>query len=240
VSTGETVTCTFVNSKTYEVPIGASPFRASLVPAFTPCTGGANASHQAPLTGRACSPPAPASAAVAVGPQSLGFERLLVLSTGQCAPFDPTRCAPDMTIRVQITDVRSASPTGADYDPAGATDLTAVATLPDYNAAATTGKGAQVTDKDNKADSGTLYNKAATVVPLSFPVPVGCTATASTSIGSTCNAQTTMNSLVPGSALAGKRAIWELGQLQVLDRGANGTPGDADDKVFEVEGIFVP
>jgi hypothetical protein len=45
---------------------------------------------------------------------------------------------------------------------------------------------------------------------------------------------------VPGSAVQGKRAIWELGQFQILDQGPNGIPGDSDDNPFEVEGVFVP
>jgi hypothetical protein len=39
----------------------------------------------------------------------------------------------------------------------------------------------------------------------------------------------------------GGRAIWELGQVQVLDGGADGlasTPGD--NTVFERQGVFVP
>jgi hypothetical protein len=59
-------------------------------------------------------------------------------------------------------------------------------------------------------------------------------------MGSVCNATTTANTLAPGAVVAGKRAIWELGQLQLLDRGANGAPGDSDDRVFEVQGVFAP
>jgi hypothetical protein len=239
VAPGETVTCTFTNSKTFPHPIGASPFRTALVPAFEPC-GTSNAAHPAPLSGRSCAPPAPTSSLIAVGPGSLGFARLIVLGSGECAPFDSSVCAPDFTIRVNITDVRSATPTGPDYDPSGAADLIALATLPNYSGPASTGSFAQITDKNNKADSGTLYNKAATVTPLPFPISLSCTATANASVGSTCNAQTSANSLVPGAAVAGKRAIWELGQLQVLDRGANGTAGDSDDRLFEVQGVFVP
>jgi hypothetical protein len=71
-------------------------------------------------------------------------------------------------------------------------------------------------------------------------VPLSCSPTSDSSIGSTCDAQTTVNALAPGAAVAGKRAVWQLDQLQVLDQGANGTPGDSDDKPFELEGLFVP
>jgi hypothetical protein len=165
---------------------------------------------------------------------------MIVLGQGECAPFDSSACAPDFTIRVQVTDVRAGSPTGPDYDPAGQSDLTAVETLPDYSGPATSGRGAQITDLSNALDTGTPYDRAATVTPLSFPVPLSCTPTASAALGSSCNAQTTANTLVPGSAQAGKRAIWELGQLELLDQGPNGAAGDSDDRVFETEGVFVP
>jgi hypothetical protein len=226
----------------YPTPVGASPLRVSLVPAFNPCDSStSNASHAAPLSGRSCSAPAPSSSLVAVGPKSLGFARLIVLQSGECAPFDSTRCYPDATIRFNITDVRSGGATGPDYDPSGSQDLTGAAALADTSGPSTSASAVQITDKNNKLDSGTTYDQPATVTPLAFPIPIGCTATPSDpGSGSTCNVQTTANTLFPGAAVAGKRAIWELGQLQVLDQGANGTPGDADDKLFEVQGVFVP
>jgi hypothetical protein len=143
-----------------------------------------------------------------------------------------------VTIRFSISDVRSGSPTGPDYDTSSAQDLTGIATLP----GTAQGTTAQITDQNNQSDGdpGGPYDKSATVQPIKFPIPIDCVGVANPVDGSVCNAQTTANTLVPGSVVAGKRAIWELGQLQVLDQGANGTPGDADDNVFEVQGVFVP
>jgi hypothetical protein len=45
---------------------------------------------------------------------------------------------------------------------------------------------------------------------------------------------------VPGAAVSGKRAIWELGQFEVLDLGADGVAGNSDDRIFEVQGLFEP
>jgi hypothetical protein len=212
--------------------------RMSLAPTFTPCpSGSANATHQTPLAAASCNPPAPSSSLVAVGPESLGFTRLIVLGPGQCAPFDATRCYPDVTIRVGVTDVHSGSPTGPDYDtsnPSGQ-DLTLAATLPGQQA----GNGLQATDLYNQAAGQAGFNDPATVTPLSFPVPVGCSPVAGAA-GSVCGATTTANALVPGSAVAGKRAIWELGEIQLYDQGGNGVPGDADDHVFEAQGVFAP
>ena len=56
-----------------------------------------------------------------------------------------------------------------------------------------------------------------------FPIPLDCTATASTSTGSTCNVSTTADALMPGAVTEGRRAIWELGRVQVRDAGPNGT-----------------
>jgi hypothetical protein len=75
---------------------------------------------------------------------------------------------------------------------------------------------------------------------LKFPVPISCSTTSDPSTGSVCGAQTTANTLVPGSVVAGSRAIWQLGQLQVMDQGPDGVPGSPDDNVFEVQGVFAP
>jgi hypothetical protein len=47
--------------------------------------------------------------------------------------------------------------------------------------------------------------------------------------------------LVPGTIEEGKRAIWQIGQVTVLDGGPDGlasTPGD--NTPFARQGIFVP
>jgi hypothetical protein len=46
---------------------------------------------------------------------------------------------------------------------------------------------------------------------------------------------------VPGSVLAGRRAVWELGQVKVDDGGADGNAATAGDNTpFAVQGVFVP
>jgi glucose/arabinose dehydrogenase len=220
-------------------PVGASPTRISFTPAFQPCPApGSNATHALPLSGGSCNPPTPRSSLVAVGSQSLGFTRMIVLGQGQCAPFDSTHCHPDLTVRANVTDVRTGSPTGGDYSTPSAQDLTLSATLPD--AGASQGSALRLTDRYNKLNTGTTYDQPATAVPLAFPVPLSCAPTVDTTVGSTCSALTTANTLFPGAVVAGTRAVWEFGQLQVLDQGVNGTPGDSDDRVFEVQGVFSP
>jgi len=210
----------------HEHPNGASPFRASTVPAFKVCNlTSSNAGHDPTLPGRSCSPPVPASAIAAVGPASLGFARIIVLQTGQCSPFDPTKCFPDVTIRVNVTDVHAGSPTG----PAFTGSMTGTATVPNTTGPSTIGNAIQITDAKNQRDTPSgactaAYNCSATVVPLPFPVPVTCSA-------GTCNAATTANSLAPGSVTAGRRGVVEIGQLQLQDSAGN---------IFEDQGILIP
>ena len=71
-------------------------------------------------------------------------------------------------------------------------------------------------------------------------MPINCTVTADPTVGSGCSVQTTFNTLVPGAAASGNRAIWEIGQLQIFDRGADDAPGSADDRLFAVQGVFIP
>jgi hypothetical protein len=112
------------------------------------------------------------------------------------------------------------------------------ATLP----LASQGQGLQITDAGNRpaSDPSAPFVKNATVVPLSFPIGLVCAPSPDPSVGSSCSVQTTVNTVAPGAVVAGKRAIWELGQLQILDQGPNGVPGDSDDRPFEVQGVFVP
>jgi hypothetical protein len=102
------------------------------------------------------------------------------------------------------------------------------------------GAGIRLTDKGNQIGTNGSFDQAATGSALSFPIPVDCVATDDLTLGSVCSAQTTANTLVPGSVVAGERALWELGQLQLLDPGPDGTAGNSDDAVFEDQGVFAP
>ena len=80
-----------------------------------------------------------------------------------------------------------------------------------------------------------------TVQGTKFPVTVPCAPTASTTVGSTCSVVTTANTVLPGSVQAGGRAIWELGQVQIYDGGADGDADTAADNTpYATQGIFVP
>ena len=79
--------------------------------------------------------------------------------------------------------------------------------------------------------------------------PIALMPHCSATIGGACNVTTTMNSLVTGAVTAGQRANWELGNIEVLDAGPNGTGygagcpttcGDGDENVFMRQGLWVP
>ncbi len=75
--------------------------------------------------------------------------------------------------------------------------------------------------------------------PLPFTVP--CAATPSSDAGATCAVTTTFNTLVPGVVVAGQRATWQLGRLEMLDGGGDGDAEDsADNELLATQGLFVP
>jgi hypothetical protein len=95
---------------------------------------------------------------------------------------------------------------------------------------------ARMTDRLN----GYYQNDPATAtdVPLSLPVP--CTSTTNTGIGSSCNLSTTLESVLPGTVTEGKRSIWELTNLEVRDGGADGDADTVPNTVFLKTGLFTP
>jgi hypothetical protein len=124
----------------------------------------------------------------------------------------------DVSLNVDITDVRRKSD-AADYTG----ELQAVLPL-------------RITDKYNGYGGG-----SATAADLEFPFTVPCTATAEDPPGASCAVSTTADSVVPGAVPEGKRSIWQLGQVEVFDGGADGLASTtADNTLFAVQGIFVP
>ena len=51
---------------------------------------------------------------------------------------------------------------------------------------------------------------------------------------------TTMDALLPGAVPEGKRSIWALDQIDVIDGGADGLVSTNDNSVYLRQGIFVP
>jgi hypothetical protein len=211
-------------------PKGATPTRVALVPGYQECPNpGGNRQHGGPLNVNSCNPPAQSSSILTVGtmdangftPQSVGSVRYIVKPG-------------DFQITASITDVRCRATNAA---------------CPGGFGSAYTGKvlvqtQVQITDKYN----GSPTTESATTEGFPIQAPVTCAFVSST-IGGACNLTTTMNSLIPGAVTAGQRANWELGSIEVLDAGANGTGygagcpptcGDGDEGVFMRQGVWVP
>lgn len=201
----------------YARPKGATPFRASLVPAFLGCTN-PNRTHGAPLAFGSCTPPAPFSP-VTIGtgdgnPAPAKGIGSLRIDTQPGTPGPPDEA--DVILRFKVTNVME-YPDLSDY-----TGLLRVAAM------------VRRTD----LDSGV----AATTQDFRLVFDVQCAATADTTVGSTCQLTTTADALRFGSVLEGNRTIWELGQVRVYDGGPEDgdVTTDYDNQPVLVSGVFVP
>ena len=199
----------------YPRPKAASPLRVSLVPAYQQCTA-PNRTHGPPLAFGSCNPPAQASSALTVGtpdangagPASSGYLRLNAVGE---LPIDPDNGdQSDVNIDVSITDVRNASD------------------LSDHTGELTVKIGRRITDKDNTPHPGGPGAATTQDNLLSFQVPCAATAGAA---GATCQLTTTADTLVPGTVVERKRAIWQFDRVAVHD---------SSDDLFMTQGVFIP
>jgi Tol biopolymer transport system component len=204
----------------YPRPKGATPVLVSLVTAFEECTGG-NTTHGGPLDAPSCSPPSYESDYVTPGtfdvnakaPRMLGSVRLDTVAGNSATSTDDA----DVTLRADIVDVRRKSD-AEDYTG----ELQAILSL-------------GLTDRYN------AYGGApGTAADVTLPFTVSCAATTDT-IGATCAVSTTADTVLPGAVPEAKRAIWELGQVEVFDGGADGVASTSgDNALFARQGIFIP
>ena len=221
----------------YPRPVGATPMRASLVPAYNQCTS-PNRVHGPPdFPGNAsnpdgsCNPPAQTSGQITVGSpdangagaNSVGSVRMSVING------NPATTADEANVRYQIsiTDVRCKPGAGA----CGAANAAAGA---DYSGQVQARTGLRITDRYNGP------SEVGTGQDTSFGVTVPCTGTASTGVGSTCSIDTTADAVLPGVVKEIRRSIWQLGQVQVFDGGADGVVSTNPNTLFAVQGVFVP
>ena len=203
-------------------PKGATPLRASLVPAYAECTS-PNAQHGEPLDVGSCSPPQQASDRLTVGTldangnvaNSVGSLRLDVQPGNPAIPADDA----DVSLAFSLTDVRRASDL-TDY----AGELEGIFNL-------------RITDKNN-GDAQSQQPATVPDLPFSFTVP--CAETLDPLTGATCSASTSADAITPGSVPEGLRSNWQLGQVQVLDGGADDDADTPDNSLFAVQGVFAP
>ena len=219
-----------VASGTHVRPKGATPLRASLVPAYKACAAPGNRTHGAPLAFPSCAPPVQASNSLTLGTpdangaaaNSVGFILLKVKGTSP----------EDVLISSDITDVRCKAGVSATVcSSANAADG------PDYSGELQGTAQIRISDHYN----GPGLNEAATVIDIPFPVTTTCANTADTGVGGHCSVATSANAVVVGSVKDLQRAVVEIQQLQINDGGTDGQVSTtADNTLFEVQGIFIP
>jgi Putative esterase len=201
-----------VNCPAYPRPKGATPIHVSLTPAYGECTA-PNRQHGAPLSYGSCAPPAQTSSRLTVGTPD---------ANGQAASSIGS-----VVYRVTSGDVEVS---------ASVSDVRNQGSLTDYTGELSVEQLVQITDHSN----GPNGDEPATTQRSPFRFAVPCAATVATA-GSTCSLTSSFNSILPGSVVAGKRAIWELGAIQVFDGGADGqAQTTGDNTLFEHQGVFVP
>jgi hypothetical protein len=221
VASAETVTCTFVNVHGYPRPKGASPLRASLVPAFTACNS-PDTTHGAPLSSPSCRPPVQTSTYLTVGsPDTNGKSANMiggVLVHAVIGNPNTTTDEADIRFDISLTDVRNKND------------------LSDYAGALASVTSMRATDRYN----GAALDEPGTVTDFPFSITVPCTVTSSTTTGSTCAITTTADAVTSGTILEVKRTIWQFGDVQVFDGGADGNPSTAPNSLFARQGVFLP
>ena len=222
---------------THDHPATAGHIHIVYVPNFrqtidsTQCSarGGSPSTHGAPLALPSCNPPAFVGGTQAhVGDQGTSGADITVIP-GDTDPTNGDQA--DVSLVGSATDVRQGSRTGPDYDPnpSGA-DMTSLAKIRISDAFNTTG---------TQACSATTSCEA-TVQDLNFTVPTACTATADPNIGSTCAVTTTADTVVPDVTKENKQAVVQIFRIKTADAGANGVPGDTDDRDAFMQGIYIP
>jgi hypothetical protein len=206
----------------------------SLVPAYAQCVA-PNRQHGPPLAFPSCNPPAQTSAQATVGtPDAFGGAAnatgRLRLETIPCT----FNCFEgDFWIDIALNDVRCV--------PVGARCGTANASGPaDYSGEMRFSFTVRATDHYNATAPGGGTDTA-TVQDFTIQRSWACAPSGSTSIGSTCNLITTMQTIMPGAIPKSRRTVWELDAVRILDGGADGS-GDttADNTMFARPGVFIP
>ncbi len=198
----------------YPRPKGAGTLHAPLAPAYEPCAS-PNRTHSPPLSYNSCNPPSRISTELTLGTpdangkaaNSVASLRIGVIPGNPATPADEAQT----NLITSITDVRNASD------------------LSDYTGSLEMRVPLRITDKSNTPYPG--GPGPGTVADFIFTWSVPCAATADPSIGSNCSLFTTADTLLPGSVLETRRAIWEADQIEVRD--GTGQP-------FLRQGVFVP
>ena len=207
----------------YARPKSATPVSVSLTPAYRACSS-PNRMHGPPLAFPSCGPTGQTSASLTVGTpdanhapaNSVASLQLDVLAGAPGTPDDEA----DVRVELSVSDV---------YEQGRPTK--------DYGGELEVAVKLRITDKDNPSGTSSV---GATVEDTEVSFAAQCTPTLGPPAGSSCAAATTFDAIVPGIVKERQRAIWELGQVEVRDGGADGVAATAPNSRFLVQGLFVP
>ena len=221
-------------SASHPRPKGATPFRVSIVPAYNQCTA-PNRTHGPPLAFPSCNPPVQSSNSLTIGsPDANGaaangeaFVKLEVI-VGVPGPPDDSDVAHHLE--------RHGHPVQGRDDRLRQRQRGRRRRL--HRRAA-----GQCDDPDHRPlqrDRCRWRHRPRHRGRHSVPRERDLRGTASTAIGGTCTANTSANATVPGAVKDGKRALVEIGQIQISDGGPDGLVGTSPNTLFGVQGIFIP
>ncbi len=169
-----------------------------------------NRQHGPPLAVGSCNPPAQESGHLTVGTSANSFVSYRTVTGNPTTPEDEA----DIALRMEISDVSEQG------------------TLADYAGEVAAQASARITDRYAGVPM------TSTEVQLLFTTQ--CTPTVATNVGSTCSLTTTLDTLIPGPIVEGRRSVVELSQVQVIDGGPDGDTATQPNQVFLRQGIFVP
>ena len=214
----------------------------SLVPAYQPCAA-PNRTHGAPLSFPSCTAPTQASPRLTLGtPDANGAP---VKSTASLvfrvvAGDESTETnEADVKLTFNATDVRCYA-----GDTRGVCTANNTQAGRDYVGSLRLRVGLRLTDRYNlPAQAGHQPGTMSDTPIESGLTALGCSATPSDpSVGSTCSTNTSLRVLL--GTTEGRRAVMELGQVEVLDGGASGNvdPGQPSSgmSTFLRQGVFIP
>jgi hypothetical protein len=153
----------------------------------------------------------------------------------------------DIRVTTSVTDVRcnavtpNCSAVGADY--AGQLIGRSVIRITDHSNSTDPAPGAACAN-----GTGASPCVTATVLDLTFAVPVPCTTTPASANGSNCALSTTIDTQVPTTVKELQRGIVSIQNLNGADEGADGSVGPAcppfcgtgDEATYVDQGIFIP
>jgi hypothetical protein len=201
----------------YARPKSATPSSVRLVPAFEECIA-PDAEHGAPLVVNSCNPPVQSSDYLTFGAPDVtdtpaGGAGTIDLKVVGESPIDPNNGdQADVQLVARLTDVRNKS----DFS--------------DYTGELQAVLGLRITDRHN----GSGLDDPATVSDTPLTFNISCA-------GGACNATTTADAFATDVAREGKRAVWELAQVEVYDGGSDGDADTTgDNTLFAVQGLFTP